>query len=83
MSNIPISEIRPKHFAWRVEDRVATITLNRPERKNPLTFESYRELPALSETMARRGFARGEIDAVLGGNYARVFAQSMRASLSS
>lgn len=44
MSNIPISEIRPKHFAWRVDDKVATITLNRPERKNPLTFESYNEL---------------------------------------
>ncbi|MDR2155243.1 MAG: enoyl-CoA hydratase family protein [Burkholderiaceae bacterium] len=33
-----------KHFAWSVEARVATITLNRPERKNPLTFESYAEL---------------------------------------
>ncbi len=35
---------RPHHFGWAVEDRVATITLNRPERKNPLTFESYAEL---------------------------------------
>ena len=34
----------PKHFQWRVEDRVGVITLNRPERKNPLTFESYAEL---------------------------------------
>ena len=33
-----------KHFRWEVRDRVATITLDRPERKNPLTFESYREL---------------------------------------
>ena len=31
----------PGHFGWQVEDRVATITLDRPERKNPLTFESY------------------------------------------
>ncbi len=38
------ANIRPKHFAWRVEDRVAVITLSRPERKNPLTLESYREL---------------------------------------
>ena len=30
-----------KHFGWHVDGRVATITLNRPERKNPLTFESY------------------------------------------
>ena len=35
---------RPQHFAWSVEGKVATITLNRPERKNPLTLESYAEL---------------------------------------
>jgi enoyl-CoA hydratase/carnithine racemase len=34
----------PTHFLWRFEDGVATITLNCPERKNPLTFESYDEL---------------------------------------
>ncbi|TKT82707.1 enoyl-CoA hydratase family protein [Aquamicrobium sp. LC103] len=36
--------LKPKHFLWRVEDRVATVRLDRPERKNPLTFESYAEL---------------------------------------
>ncbi len=35
---------RPVHFKWSVQDRVATITLNRPAKKNPLTFESYAEL---------------------------------------
>ena len=35
---------QPKHFLWRVEGKVGVITLNRPERKNPLTFESYAEL---------------------------------------
>jgi enoyl-CoA hydratase/carnithine racemase len=34
----------PKHFLWELKDAVATITLNRPERKNPLTFDSYDEL---------------------------------------
>ena len=34
----------PTHFLWAFADGVATITLNRPERKNPLTFESYDEL---------------------------------------
>ncbi|MCP4297572.1 MAG: enoyl-CoA hydratase family protein [Proteobacteria bacterium] len=32
------------HFLWSLEKGVATITLNRPDRKNPLTFESYAEL---------------------------------------
>ena len=34
----------PKHFLWAFANGVATVTLNRPERKNPLTFESYAEL---------------------------------------
>ena len=36
--------IQPKHFLWDFNEGIATITLNRPERKNPLTLESYREL---------------------------------------
>jgi enoyl-CoA hydratase/carnithine racemase len=38
------ASVKPLHFKWEFADRVATITLNRPERKNPLTLESYREL---------------------------------------
>lgn len=37
-------DFKPKHFGWSVDGKVATVTLNRPERKNPLTFESYAEL---------------------------------------
>jgi enoyl-CoA hydratase/carnithine racemase len=36
--------IAPKHFRWQVNGKVATVTLDRPERKNPLTFASYQEL---------------------------------------
>jgi len=36
--------IQPKHFGWQVDGKVATITLDRPEKKNPLTFDSYAEL---------------------------------------
>ncbi|HJR41057.1 MAG TPA: enoyl-CoA hydratase family protein [Gemmatimonadaceae bacterium] len=43
-TKIRASELAPRHFRWSVEGKVATITLNRPERKNPLTFESYAEL---------------------------------------
>jgi enoyl-CoA hydratase/carnithine racemase len=39
-----MAEHRPASFRWSVEGRVGTITLDRPERKNPLTFESYAEL---------------------------------------
>ncbi|MES2098834.1 MAG: enoyl-CoA hydratase family protein [Pseudomonadota bacterium] len=35
---------RATHFNWEASDGVATLTLNRPERKNPLTFDSYAEL---------------------------------------
>lgn len=38
------SKIKAKHFLWSVDEKVATISLNRPARKNPLTFESYAEL---------------------------------------
>jgi enoyl-CoA hydratase/carnithine racemase len=41
---IVAAELRPASFRWDVADAVATITLSRPERKNPLTFESYAEL---------------------------------------
>ena len=34
----------PQHFGWEFADGIAVITLNRPERKNPLTFDSYAEL---------------------------------------
>lgn len=37
-------QFSPQHFGWHFAEGVATVTLNRPERKNPLTFESYAEL---------------------------------------
>lgn len=43
-TKLQASQLQPKSFGWQVEGKVATITLTRPERKNPLTFESYAEL---------------------------------------
>lgn len=40
----PLAGFEPQHFLFEIAGGVATITLNRPERKNPLTFESYAEL---------------------------------------
>ena len=39
-----MKDFKPRHFDWRMDGDVAVITLNRPDRKNPLTFESYAEL---------------------------------------
>jgi enoyl-CoA hydratase/carnithine racemase len=40
----PLAGYQAKHFGWSLNDGIAHITLNRPERKNPLTFDSYAEL---------------------------------------
>ncbi|MDQ6688437.1 MAG: enoyl-CoA hydratase family protein [Actinomycetota bacterium] len=44
-----------RHFAFSVTDRVATVTLNRPEKKNPLTFDSYADLRDLLHELPHRG----------------------------
>jgi enoyl-CoA hydratase/carnithine racemase len=61
--------LEPEHFLWQVEDEVARIRLSRPERKNPLTFESYAEL---RDTFRDLRYAE-DVDAVVflpnGGNF--------------
>jgi 1,4-dihydroxy-2-naphthoyl-CoA synthase len=47
-----------RHFLFAVEEGVATVTLNRPERKNPLTFDSYAELRDLFRALATRTTSR-------------------------
>ncbi|MEN9560131.1 MAG: hypothetical protein RLZZ502_1342, partial [Pseudomonadota bacterium] len=41
------------HFQWQLTEQVATITLNRPDKKNPLTFDSYAELRDLFNALAK------------------------------
>ena len=36
--------MQPKHFGWRLEGKIGVLTLDRPEKKNPLTFDSYGEM---------------------------------------
>jgi enoyl-CoA hydratase/carnithine racemase len=43
-ARLDMAALKPAHFLWRMDGSVAVIQLNRPERKNPLTFESYAEL---------------------------------------
>ena len=47
----PLYGYQAQHFLYRCDDSVATITLNRPDRKNPLTFDSYAELRDLFRAM--------------------------------
>ena len=63
------AEFSPAHFAWSVEDLVATITLNRPERKNPLTLESYRELTDTFLALQRARDVRAVVITGAGGNF--------------
>jgi enoyl-CoA hydratase/carnithine racemase len=59
----------PKHFLWRVEDRVGVITLNRPDRKNPLTFESYAELRDFFGALKDEKDIRAIVLTGAGGNF--------------
>ena len=43
-TRVDFADFTPRHFLWERAGKVATVTLNRPERKNPLTLESYAEL---------------------------------------
>lgn len=51
-NRLTLAGYEARHFGWSVAGKVATITLNRPERKNPLTFESYAELRDLFRQLA-------------------------------
>jgi enoyl-CoA hydratase/carnithine racemase len=57
------------HFRYAVEGRVATILLDRPERKNPLTFDSYAELRDLFQRMRHADDVRAIVLAGEGGNF--------------
>ncbi len=60
---------RPQHFLWEFRDGVATITLNRPERKNPLTFDSYEELRATFYSLDHDYHAKVVVIRGAGGNF--------------
>src|SRR5256885_17086440 len=59
----------PQHFQWNQEGRVGVITLNRPERKNPLTFESYAELRDFFRALVSVKEIRAIVITGAGGNF--------------
>jgi len=66
---IDAATINPRTFRWRLDDRVATITLDRPERKNPLTFEMYDELRNLFRALAGVPAVRAVVLTGAGDNF--------------
>jgi enoyl-CoA hydratase/carnithine racemase len=72
MTSTPTFELerfQPQHFQWQREGRVGIITLNRPERKNPLTFESYAELRDFFRALAGVREVRALVITGAGGNF--------------
>jgi enoyl-CoA hydratase/carnithine racemase len=67
----PYKDYVATNFLWQVsaDGRVATLTLNRPERKNPLTFESYAELRDLFRGLVYASDIRSVILTGAGGNF--------------
>jgi enoyl-CoA hydratase/carnithine racemase len=59
----------PQHFLWDYSDGVAKITLNRPERKNPLTFDSYDELRATFYNLDQNFTVKAVVLTGAGGNF--------------
>ena len=60
---------KPRHFNWRLDDGVAVISLARPERKNPLTFESYAELRDTFRALPAAETVKAVVIASNGGNF--------------
>lgn len=69
LTSLPLTDYRAEHFLWRLEGGVATVTLNRPERKNPLTFASYAELRDLFRRLVYAEDVRAVVLAGAGGNF--------------
>ena len=64
-----LADHRASHFQWSVDRKVATVTLSRPERKNPLTFDSYRELRDTFRALAGDDAIKAVVVTGAGGNF--------------
>jgi len=58
-----------RHFGWRVDQEIGYVTLNRPERKNPLSFESYAELRDLFRALTYTDRVRAIVINGAGDNF--------------
>ncbi|MCZ8095156.1 MAG: enoyl-CoA hydratase family protein [Acidovorax sp.] len=65
----PMAGYQARHFVWEVQSGVATLTLNRPERKNPLTFDSYAEMRDLFHSLKGADDVHAVVITGSGGNF--------------
>jgi enoyl-CoA hydratase/carnithine racemase len=66
---VNMADFKPKHFNWRAKNGVAVISLSRPERKNPITFESYAELGRTFRELAGATDIKAVVFGSNGGNF--------------
>jgi enoyl-CoA hydratase/carnithine racemase len=64
-----MASLKPEHFRWRMDGAVAVVSLDRPERKNPLTFESYAELRDTFRALPYADDVKAVVFAPNGGNF--------------
>jgi enoyl-CoA hydratase/carnithine racemase len=66
---LPLATYTARHVRVEIDGKVATLTLNRPEKKNPLTFESYAEVVDIFRAAAREKEIKVFVVAGAGGNF--------------
>src|SRR6185436_11816520 len=66
---LPLRAYKASHVRFEVDGKVATLTLNRPDKKNPLTFESYAEIVNLFRAAAKDQDIKAIVVTGAGGNF--------------
>jgi enoyl-CoA hydratase/carnithine racemase len=66
---LPLSNYQGRHIGFAVDGKVATLTLNRPDKKNPLTFDSYAEVVDLFRAAAKDKVVKAIVVTGAGGNF--------------
>ena len=66
---LPLSDYKSQHVRLEIDGKVATLTLNRPDKKNPLTFESYAEIANIFRGAAKDKAVKAFVITGEGGNF--------------
>jgi enoyl-CoA hydratase/carnithine racemase len=62
-------DFKPRHFAWQAEGKVGVVIIDRPEKKNPLTLDSYAELRDLFRGLQYASDIKAIVVTGAGGNF--------------